>query len=241
MPKYSRDVNCTAANGTRLARCSASETLGYTSLLPTGNASAVVIYNLNSKSCGACAYSMRLDLSGEQRVLRGARVSVKADDDTTPPPTRGPLDHAAAYPQQGNGNTIEVAFDEPITEVPVAMNEGGCGIEFIEHEIYGGLYSQLVVGESFEEPHNSSTGLSVPWAIGGVQSQFGKTHRLLGLPDRCKPPAKSCTAHPTRCCTPTGDFAADGGGDTVAPTQKALNGLQYLQMEMPPGGTSAPG
>ena len=65
----------------------------------------------------------------------------------------------------GQINTIHIGG--VVTEVPVEMNGAGCGIEFIEHEIYGGLSSQLVVGESFEEPFNASTGISVQWAIGG--------------------------------------------------------------------------
>lgn len=74
MPRYSAGVNCTAANGTRLARCSAADTLGYTSLLPTGNRSGLVVYNLNSKECGACAYSMQFSVGVVAPV-------VKHDDD----------------------------------------------------------------------------------------------------------------------------------------------------------------
>lgn len=66
MPRYSAAVNCTSRNGTRLARCSANETLGYTSLLATGNQTGVVVYNLNSQECGACAYSMRFTV-GESK------------------------------------------------------------------------------------------------------------------------------------------------------------------------------
>ena len=66
MPRYSAAVNCTSSNGTRLARCSANETLGYTSLLATGNKTGVVVYNLNSQECGACAYSMRFTV-GESK------------------------------------------------------------------------------------------------------------------------------------------------------------------------------
>ena len=51
-----------APNGTRLARCSASETLGYTSLLPTGPRSALVVYSLSTKGCKSCAYSMRFSV-----------------------------------------------------------------------------------------------------------------------------------------------------------------------------------
>ena len=81
----------------------------------------------------------------------------------------------------GQINTIHIGG--VVTEVPVEMNGAGCGIEFIEHEIYGGLSSQLVVGESFEEPFNASTGISVQWAIGGGggvgEVWPGRTHRLV--------------------------------------------------------------
>lgn len=77
----------------------------------------------------------------------------------------------------GRINTIHIGG--VVTEVPPEMNGAGCGIEFIEHEIYGGLSSQLVVGESFEEPFNASTGISVQWAIGGPSVWPGRTHRLV--------------------------------------------------------------
>lgn len=71
MPRYTDGVNCTATNGSRLLRCSAAETLGYTSLLPTGNRTGVVVYNLNSDECGACAYSMRFSVGeAKPRVTR---------------------------------------------------------------------------------------------------------------------------------------------------------------------------
>ena len=66
----------------------------------------------------------------------------------------------AALARAVSSNTIGVDMSAVVTELPEAMNGGGCGIEFIEHEIMGGFYSQLVVGESFEEPHNASTGIS---------------------------------------------------------------------------------
>eukprot|EP01052_Picozoa_sp_SAG31_P026526 SAG31_NODE_2410_length_5752_cov_3.904803_3_plen_1028_part_00 len=101
---------------------------------------------------------------------------------------------------RGSADTIRVHVDDVVTEVPVEMNGGGCGIEFIEHEIYGGLSSQLVVGESFEEPFNATTGISVQWAIGGGGgARTGHTHRLL----------------------------ANSSG------RRALNGLQFLQMQQP--------
>ena len=116
---------------------------------------------------------------------------------------------AAAAP-----STIRVRADAVVTELPEAMNGGGCGIEFIEHEIMGGFDSQLVVGESFEEPHNTTTGISDQWAIGGAGAAFGgagATHELVAAPRATYP-------------------LAYGGAFP------ALNGLQYLQMSLPAGG-----
>ena len=62
VPTFSAGVNCTAANGTRLPKCPQSETLGYTSLLPLGDRSALIVYSLNSEQCASCAYSMRFRL-----------------------------------------------------------------------------------------------------------------------------------------------------------------------------------
>jgi hypothetical protein len=40
------------------------------------------------------------------------------------------------------------------------VNWSSVGIEYLNHEIYGGLYSQLVFGESFEEPASAAAGAS---------------------------------------------------------------------------------
>lgn len=61
--------------GTRMKKCSDRETLGYTSLLPTGNSSGVVVYNLNSRKC-PCAYSMRFNVAG---VVATAAATAAAD------------------------------------------------------------------------------------------------------------------------------------------------------------------
>jgi hypothetical protein len=116
----------------------------------------------------------------------------------------------------GAPNTIRVHADAVVTELPEAMNGGGCGIEFIEHEIMGGFDSQLVVGESFEEPHNATTGITDQWAIGGAGAAFsgavGSTHQLVVAPRATYP-------------------LSYGGG-----ALPALNGLQYLQMALPVSG-----
>ena len=84
------------------------------------------------------------------------------------------------------------------------------GIELIEHQIYGGLYAQMLTGESFEEVGNSTTGISAQWAVGGTGARPGVTHNITSVPGR-------------------GGAAAAPG--VVAP----INGLQYLAM----GGTAA--
>ena len=76
-----------------------------------------------------------------------------------------------------SGNTISVS-SQPVTALPMEMNGAGCGIEYIEHQIYGGLYTQMIVGESFEEPFNSSTGITVQWSIRGP-SVVNVTHKLM--------------------------------------------------------------
>lgn len=99
------------------------------------------------------------------------------------------------------GNVISVDAGAVITQLPPEMNGAGCGIEFIEHEIVGGLDPQLVVDEGFEYPHNTSTGLSDQWAIGGPDALFGTTHRLVGA-----------------------------GNATALGLPAPFNGLQYLAM-----------
>ena len=58
------------------------------------------------------------------------------------------------------GNTLTVNASDILVKLPPSMNGGGCGIEFIEHEIYGGLYSQMLLDESFEQVANASTGVT---------------------------------------------------------------------------------
>src|SRR5262245_44257895 len=47
---------------------------------------------------------------------------------------------------------VEVRADKPTT--PASRLLTGACIEDVNHEIYGGLYSQMVFGESFQEPPN---------------------------------------------------------------------------------------
>ena len=50
----------------------------------------------------------------------------------------------------------------------------GLGIEDANHQLYGGLYAQMVFGESFEEPAgpDGASG-SAPWTVFAQQGYFG--------------------------------------------------------------------
>ena len=50
----------------------------------------------------------------------------------------------AAAADAGAGNVLTIDASTVLTELGPAMNGAGCGIEFIEHEIVGGIDSQLV-------------------------------------------------------------------------------------------------
>jgi hypothetical protein len=60
---------------------------------------------------------------------------------------------------------IEVRGDRPTT--PVSRLLTGACIEDVNHEIYGGLYSQMVFGESFQEPANFPERLKGFRTLGG--------------------------------------------------------------------------
>ena len=46
--------------------------------------------------------------------------------------------------------TIEVQADQVLH--PISRYLTGACIEDVNHEIYGGIYSQMIFGESFQEP-----------------------------------------------------------------------------------------
>lgn len=52
---------------------------------------------------------------------------------------------------------------------------GGLGIEDANHQLYGGLYSQMLFGESFEEPPGRTDGVSgsAPWVVPAYPGCFG--------------------------------------------------------------------
>ena len=62
--------------------------------------------------------------------------------------------------------TIKIDAGAVVTELPPEMSGAGCGIEYLNHEINGGLYSQLILDESFEYSYNASTGLTQQWLAG---------------------------------------------------------------------------
>ena len=74
--------------------------------------------------------------------------------------------------------TIAVDSSALVTELPVEMSGAGCGIEYLNHEINGGLYSQLILDESFEYRLNATTGLTDQWLAGRAASS-GSSVRLL--------------------------------------------------------------
>ena len=61
---------------------------------------------------------------------------------------------------------IDAACAAIVAELPPEMSGAGCGIEYLNHEIDGGLYSQLILDESFEYSFNASTGLTDQWLAG---------------------------------------------------------------------------
>jgi hypothetical protein len=66
-----------------------------------------------------------------------------------------PSSTAAVTPSAGQPGTITIDADSVVTELPPEMSGAGCGIEYLNHEIDGGLYSQLVLDESFEYAYNA--------------------------------------------------------------------------------------
>src|SRR5579859_4321899 len=61
---------------------------------------------------------------------------------------------------------ITVQADQVINHVSPNMATGAC-LEDVNHEIYGGLYSQMIFGESFQEPGTSAASLAGFTAYGG--------------------------------------------------------------------------
>ncbi|MFO0807599.1 MAG: alpha-L-arabinofuranosidase C-terminal domain-containing protein [Gemmataceae bacterium] len=86
--------------------------------------------------------------------------------------------NAAARPQDAGSAqklVIAVMADQPTT--PISRLLTGACIEDVNHEIYGGLYSQMVFGESFQEPETLENRLKGFRILGGQwQVQQGELH-----------------------------------------------------------------
>src|SRR5712664_4208753 len=69
----------------------------------------------------------------------------------------------AALPGRAQEATIRVRANDVLGRVTRTMT-GAC-IEDVNHEIYGGLYSQMIFGESFQEaaPKSPATEISGMW------------------------------------------------------------------------------
>ena len=96
-------------------------------------------------------------------------------------------DHGRALSHQ----CIAIDATDIVARLPVEMSGAGCGIEYLNHEINGGLYSQLITDESFENKYNATTGLTTQWlaaktvitnttkALGALEALNG--HQFLSL------------------------------------------------------------
>lgn len=90
----------------------------------------------------------------------------------------GPAAAAAAAHQDrraASPPTVTIAVDAaapPTATATAALS--GIGIEDANHQLYGGLYSQMVFGESFEEPAgpDGASG-SAPWLVFAIDGCFG--------------------------------------------------------------------
>ena len=75
---------------------------------------------------------------------------------------------------------IEIRADQPARPISRLLN-GAC-IEDVNHEIYGGLYSQMIYGESFQEPDALAgrlKGFQVlggTWRVRGDELHFSGNH-----------------------------------------------------------------
>jgi hypothetical protein len=70
---------------------------------------------------------------------------------------------------------VEVLADQLTT--PVSRLLTGACLEDVNHEVYGGLYSQMVFGESFQEPPTQPDQLKDFRVLGGVwQVRQGEVH-----------------------------------------------------------------
>lgn len=74
-------------------------------------------------------------------------------------------------------NTLVIQPD--ILEARITPYLYGAGAEDVNHEIYGGLYDQMIFGESFEEPDTRGDGVSHMWRV-GAQTGGARYQRIEG-------------------------------------------------------------
>src|SRR5580704_6500063 len=69
---------------------------------------------------------------------------------------------------------IEVRADHVLH--PVSRYMTGACIEDVNHEVYGGIYSQMIFGESFQEPpvNGAADNVSGVWTATGTASAEGR-------------------------------------------------------------------
>src|SRR6266446_6019771 len=97
----------------------------------------------------------------------------------------------AALPLRAQEATIRVRANDVLGRVTRTMT-GAC-LEDVNHEVYGGLYSQMIFGESFQEPTpppviKHFTAFGGDWVVrdGVVSVGSGPGHKLI-----CDQPALS--------------------------------------------------
>jgi alpha-L-arabinofuranosidase len=110
------------------------------------------------------------------------------------------------------GSTIDVDAGNVVAHVPQAT--AATGMEDVNHEIYGGLYSQMLFGEAFQEPPDAQ-GVSDMWTAattGTATGSFGPTTNAPFKGDRSQ------------------TITFEGGGGTVGVADSGLNheGLNVL-------------
>ena len=71
----------------------------------------------------------------------------------------------AQEPAPAQKAVIEIRADQPTR--PVSRLLTGACLEDVNHEVYGGLYSQMVFGESFQEPESATDQIKGFQALGG--------------------------------------------------------------------------
>ena len=112
----------------------------------------------------------------------------------------------------GSDQTLVISLDNLTHRVSPDMT--GCGLENINHEIYGGLYSQLLWDESFEQPQGSAG----PYPTPAPGDELSTTWHF---PDG---PASYGLVNDTRCFNGAACLELGAGKATVTTTSDAQLG-----------------